>query len=140
MEAYRELDEVPPAPATATNGQLSALDDDPVRDPPAEKPPVVREVTSLTDDDEFANFDDLEEDEPVGEEFRERPWECEEEVPLLDENDVDDLNGTYTTTDAGVTCPICQEALAGLTETVRSFDIVKLDCRLTGIGCLGSCK
>lgn len=132
MEAYRELDEVSPAPATTTDDPLFALDEDPVRDPPAEQPPVVREVTSLTDDDEFADFDDLEEDESVGEEFRERPWEDEEEELRLDENDVADLNGTDTTTDAGVTCPICLEVLAGLSETVRTFVTINLAYRLTG--------
>ena len=132
IEAYRELDEVSPTPATTTDDPLFALHEDPVRDPPAEQPPVVREVTSLTDDDEFADFDDLEEDEPVGEEFRERPWEDEEEELRLDGNDVDDLNGTDTTTDAGVTCPICREVLAGLSETVRAFVIINLDYRLTG--------
>lgn len=128
MEAYRELDEVSPAPAITMNGQLSALDDEPARDTPAEQPPVVREATSLTDYNECANFDGLEEDEPVGEEFREVPWEDGEEELRLDENDVDDLNGTDTTTDAGMTCPICQKALGGLSETVRSSTTVDLDC------------
>ncbi|KAJ5310903.1 Glutaredoxin [Penicillium atrosanguineum] len=123
MEAYRELDETSPVPATTIHGQLFALDDDPAMDPPAEQPPVVREVTSLTDDDEFANFDYLEEDEPVGEEFRERPWEDQEGLQLDDDNDIDDMNGTVSTTDAGMTCPICQEALAGLNETDVSVHV-----------------
>ena len=134
MEAYRELDETSPVPATTMNDQQFALDDDPAMDPPAEQPPVVREVTSLTDDDEFANFDDLEEDEPVGEEFRERPWEDQEGLRLDDENEIEDLNGidttSDTTTDAGVTCPICQEALAGLSETVSSPSATKSALKL----------
>jgi DNA cross-link repair 1A protein len=129
MEAYREVDGTSPAPATTINDRLSALYDDPAGDRPAEQPPVVREVTSLTNDDVYANFDDLEEDEAVGEEFRERPWEDEEELRLDDENDNDDLNGTDTT-DASVTCPICQEALAGLSEAVSPTGDTKHDPEL----------
>ncbi|KAJ6134720.1 hypothetical protein N7523_001042 [Penicillium sp. IBT 18751x] len=123
MEAYREVEEMSPAPVTTTNDQLFALDDDPAMDSPAEQPPVVREVMSLTDNDEYANFDDIEEDEPVGEEFREGPWEDQGGLRLDDLNDVEDMNGLDITTDAGVTCPICQEVLAGLSETDVSVHV-----------------
>ncbi|KAJ5675281.1 DNA repair metallo-beta-lactamase [Penicillium maclennaniae] len=123
MEAYREVEEMSPAPATTTNDRLFALDDDPAMDPPAEQPPVVREVMSLTDNDEYANFDDIEEDEPVGDEFREGPWEDQEGLKLDDLNDVEDMNGLDIKTDPGVTCPICQEALAGLSETDVSVHV-----------------
>lgn len=121
MEAYyRESDESSPELSKIHDGQSPSVKDDPARDPPVAPPPLVREDTSYAEDDEFANFDDLEEEEPVGEEFRERPWEVEEPDLRFDDDDVDDLNGTdITTTDSSVNaCPICRKALTRLSETV----------------------
>lgn len=119
IEAYREPDEPSPAPANRHDRQRSPFKDDPARDTPVAPPPLVREATSHVEDDEFANFDDLEEEEPVGEEFRERPCEDEEQDLRFDDDDVDDSNGTDITNDTFVNaCPICQKALTRLSEIV----------------------
>lgn len=124
MEAYQELEEPSPGPLNTPGEQPSLGKDDPASDPPADLPPLVREVTSHVEDDEFANFDDLEEDEPLGDEFRERPCGDEEREIRLDDDDFDDVNGTDITADTSVSaCPICQKALAGFSETVRIFTL-----------------
>lgn len=138
MEAYRELEEPSTALANMQNGQSSPVKDDPDRDTPADLPPLVREVTSYAGDDEFANFDDLEEDEPVGEEFRERPCEDEEQDLRFDDNDIDE---TDTTDNASVNaCPICQRALTGFSDAVCIFTprrLLHADCET---GNLRACK
>lgn len=129
IDAYEDLDETS-APVDASEESQFSVDHqspvkhDPAGDPRAELRPLVREITSHVEDDEFANFDDVEEDEPVGEEFRERPWEDEEqELGVDDESDAKDWDGTKTTTaDAAVSaCPICQKILTRFNETVRNL-------------------
>lgn len=121
IDAYHEVEEAPPVPLTTHNAQTSPIKDDPDAEPPADLPPLVREDTSHVEYDENADFDDLEEDEPVGEEFRERPWEDEEQDLRFDDNDEIGLDGTDSTSndDSVNTCPLCQKALTGLNETVR---------------------
>lgn len=141
MEAYRELEEPSPGPLNTHGGQPPLGKDDPASNPPADLPPLVREVTSHVEDEEFANFDDFEEDEPVGDEFRERPWGNEEQEVRLDDNDFDDVNGTDTSTDTSVNaCPICQEALTGLSETVRIFTLQWLLHTYSGTGTCCACE
>lgn len=118
MDVYREPDEPSPLPTNTNSGQRSPAKDTPASDTPAAPPPLVREVTSHAEDDEFANFDDLEEEELVGEEFRERPWGDEEPGLRFDDDDADDLNGTNTTDASVNACPICEKALTRLSETV----------------------
>lgn len=121
MEAYQEPEEPSSATAITKSGPESPAKNDPPRDSPTAPPPLVREVTNHAVDDEFANFDDLEE-EPVGDEFRERPWEDEEQDLRFDDDDINDLNGTDTTPDSSVNaCPICQKVLTHLSETVCTF-------------------
>lgn len=141
MEAYRELEEPPPGPPNTHGGQPSLDKDDPASNPPADLPPLVREVTSDVEDDEFANFDDLEEDEPVGDEFRERPCGDEEQEVRLDDNDFDDVNGTDSITDTSVNaCPICQKALTGSSEMVRIFTLQWLLHTNSGTGTCCACE
>ncbi|KAJ5091076.1 DNA repair metallo-beta-lactamase [Penicillium alfredii] len=116
METYRELEE--PAP----------VDDSAFAQPPSvpTHSSPVREVTNYAENDEYTNFDDLEEDELVGEEFRERPWENEEQEQRID-IDTDDTNASIDTAnnlEAEVTtCPICQTALAGIDGTGISVHV-----------------
>lgn len=118
MEAYQEPEGPSPESAVTENGQESPAENDPPRDSPAARPPLVREVTNHAEDEDFANFDDLE-GEPIGDEFRERPWE-DEEQDLRFDDDINDLNGTDTTPDTSSidACPICQRVLTHLSETV----------------------
>lgn len=98
-------------------------------------PPLVREDTSYAENDELANFDDLEEDELVREEFRERPWEDEEEARTDCDMDAEEFTGLglYQSTEEESACPICQTSLTGLNETVRRSDISIPGC---ADGCL----
>ncbi|KAJ5157882.1 DNA cross-link repair protein pso2/snm1 [Penicillium canariense] len=122
MEAYRELKEASPTPDKIHEKTPSSVDD-PTKDPLAEpiQSPLVRDAANDTND-EFANFDDLEEDELVGEEFREETWddeEHEEERHDLGMNTPNDLNQSIRVDfeDEGLSaCPVCQRALARFNE------------------------
>ncbi|KAG0161736.1 hypothetical protein PDIDSM_1167 [Penicillium digitatum] len=81
MEAYRELHETTPVAKDVTNDTLQR--DKIVATERTFEPtplPLVRAATNA-DDNESTNFDDIEEeDEFVGEEFRNRPWEGRRQV------------------------------------------------------------
>lgn len=123
MEAYQDLKETMP-----TQHQDLPADDNTMPDPPAkrEQSPSVRDATSYAANDEPANFDDVEEDEPVGEEYPEELWENEDEDQRNGygsdaADDFDDPNLHDEQIDEGVnTCPICQKSLRGLGEEVCS--------------------
>lgn len=103
LDAFREVEEIPTSETLNAEGKKGTKDS-PNSDPEASRraspndiPPLVREATSHIGDDEYANFDDLDEGE---EEFLEplspAGNECEEEA----------------------VCPICQSSLVGLGEMV----------------------
>jgi DNA cross-link repair 1A protein len=126
MEAYREIEDTTPATTTEKNskslpGENTAA---PERSSEPTTPLLVRAATSNAEYDEYPNFDDLdEEDELIGEEFRNRPWEGEnqeQEVELEVEpgDDVNDCSGIEDLGGELSTCPICQIALKGFNETV----------------------
>lgn len=121
IDAYHTLEETSPAAVTTHSESKFSNRDDPNAEPPADLSPLVREVTSHVEN-EYADFDDLEEDELVVEECREWPWEDEEQDLRFDDNDEDGLNGMDSANDASVnSCPLCQKALTGLNETVRTI-------------------
>lgn len=146
MEAYRDLETIPD-----NNETLPALKtiDDPPQDPPAERvqSPSVRDATRYAENDEFADFDDLEEEELVGEEFREEPWGVEEQgetigLGLDAADDLNDFNDYDAPTNESVnSCPICQKSLAGYGETVsRIFLLILRQYADVEVGTLGTCK
>ena len=146
MEAYRDLETIPD-----NNETLPALKtiDDPPQDPPAERvqSPSVRDATRYAENDEFADFDDLEEEELAGEEFREEPWGDEEQgetigLGLDAADDLNDFNDYDAPTNESVnSCPICQKSLAGYGETVsRIFLLILRQYADVEVGTLGTCK
>lgn len=128
MEAYRELDETTPTTRDMTN---EALHKDKIvateRTSESTPPPLVSAATNNADNDEYANFDVIEdEDELIGEEFRNRPWEGEEQDHQIDlEVDPDkvlnDCSGIEDIEGEVSTCPICQMVLKDLNETVSAY-------------------
>lgn len=124
MEAYRELQETTPATRDVTN-QMLQMDKIVATQRTSEPtpPPLVRAATSNADNDEYANFDDIEEDELIGEEFRNRPWEGEEQEQEIDlevdpDKEISDCSGVEDVEGEVSTCPICQMVLKDLNETV----------------------
>lgn len=131
MDAYKDLEDTSPTLGHATLGERIPINNDtaaPERSPAPESMNLVREETSHAGNDEVAEFDDLEEDEFVGEEFRERPWEEEEQEASIDGvvRDSDSCSGIDQGAGEEVAvCPICQVTLPKLDETVRrcSFSV-----------------
>lgn len=129
MEAYRELKET--IPDMTNNDNTPSSDDEPRMNALAAKPPLspVRDATNDANDDEFANFDDIEDgDEFIGEEFRGGPWDEEDEghrsdVGMITPYDSNDSNDFDTKPEGVSTCPICQRALVGFNETGLSVHV-----------------
>ena len=129
MEAYRELKET--IPGVTNNDNAPSSDDEPRTNALAVKPPrsPVRDATNDANDDEFANFDDIEDgDEFIGEEFRERPWAEEDEghksdFGMITPYDSNDSSNFDTEPEGASTCPICQRALVGFNETELSIHV-----------------
>ncbi|KAE8384363.1 cytochrome P450-domain-containing protein [Aspergillus alliaceus] len=92
-------------------------------------PPLVREATSHIEDDEFANFDELEGDEFRGEELLDLENEDEEGVryAVFGFDDSNDLSAIEECDmDPGGSspvCPICQVELVGLSEVDVSVHV-----------------
>lgn len=141
MEAYREIDDntLPTSDLTDSKSrpmekpvEINAATEDDSELTPSTS---VRAATNNADNDEYANFDDIEEDELIGEEFRNRPWESEEQEREIDpavdpDNDINDCSGVEDI-DGGVNkCPICQTTLKGSNETVSAHcsDSGLLEC------------
>ncbi|KAK4861891.1 hypothetical protein LT330_003926 [Penicillium expansum] len=129
MEAYRELHEPTPATKGVTNETLQ-MDKIVATERTSEPtpPPLVRAATSNADNDEYANFDDIEEDELIGEEFRNRPWEGEEQEQEIDlevdpDKDLNDCSGVEDIEGGVSTCPICQSVLKSLNETAIAIHV-----------------
>ncbi|KGO76019.1 DNA repair metallo-beta-lactamase [Penicillium italicum] len=130
MEAYRELHDITPATKDMTNETLQ-MDKIVATERTSEpaSPPLVRAATSNTDNDEPANFDDVEEeDELIGEEFRNRPWEGEEQEQHIDlevdpDKGVNDCSGVEDIEGEVSTCPICQIVLKDLKETAIAVHV-----------------
>lgn len=120
LGAFQDVDEsaAVSAPGQFDKRQHSAVD----------VPPLVREATShAEDDDELANFDDLEENDFREEEFLEPLCDEESEQPLgagLDELIRSDVPGEEST----VACPVCQASLAGSGEMVRFMSLCMIRC------------
>ncbi|KAJ5917217.1 hypothetical protein N7466_010771 [Penicillium verhagenii] len=119
MDAYREMKDEPPAEFNPTS-TISPISGDEARDSSAEpeQPPLVRDTNYTENVDE--NFDEEEEDQFVGEEFRESPWGNEEATLKASLDDITDglspaeAEGIFGVAD--LTCPACQGRLAGLNE------------------------
>ncbi|KAJ5676374.1 hypothetical protein N7536_012546 [Penicillium majusculum] len=130
MEAYRELNETTPAARDMTNETLQ-MDKIVATERTSESapPPLVRAATNNADNDEYANFDDIEdEDELIGEEFRNRPWEGEEQEHQIDlevdpDKDLNDCSGVEDIEGEVSTCPICQMVLKDLNETAIAIHV-----------------
>lgn len=131
MEAYRDLQETTTAATIALNSEVLPKDSPETYEahkPHPSPPPSVRAATNNASDDESRNFDDLDDDELIGkmgQEFRERPWETEEqehqsefEADMIDYNDYLGLEETENEVSM---CPICQTALKDLNETVGVY-------------------
>ncbi|KAJ5153618.1 DNA repair metallo-beta-lactamase [Penicillium coprophilum] len=132
MKTYRELHETTTATLDVTNETLH-MDKIVATQRTSEPtpPPLVRAATSNADNDEYANFDDIEEeeekeeeddDELRGEEFRNRPWEGEEQEQQIGlevdpDKDLNDCSGVEDIEGEVSTCPICQMVLKDLNET-----------------------
>ncbi|OQD88807.1 hypothetical protein PENANT_c003G08537 [Penicillium antarcticum] len=123
MQAYRELQET--TPATDAKRREALLMDQPkipmAYESNPSPPPSVRAATNNADNDEYGNFDNIEDDGLIGvfgEEFRERPWETEEQQNELEADAIDwnDYLGPEETEDGVSLCPICQTALKGLDQ------------------------
>ncbi|KAJ5547346.1 hypothetical protein N7494_004931 [Penicillium frequentans] len=127
MDAYREIkdqeySEDNPIPT------ISPISGDHAEDSSAEsaQPPLVRDTSYAENEDE--NFDDEEEeDEFVGEEFRESPWENEDASLRASLEDVTDaISPAEAEGISGIadfTCPACQGRLAGLNERQRNIHV-----------------
>ncbi|KAL4892511.1 DNA repair metallo-beta-lactamase-domain-containing protein [Aspergillus ambiguus] len=88
-------------------------------------PPLVREATSHFEDDEYPDFDDIDEDECDGErELLEDPCEDRPEDVIFgfdDSTDALDIEaGNVESGGEGLSCPVCQTGLSGLNETDAS--------------------
>jgi DNA cross-link repair 1A protein len=134
MEAYRELKETSPTIDMTNDDQRLSLDDESSTQPlAAQRPlaPLVRDATNDTNDDELANFDDIEDgDELIGEEFRDRPWDDQEDEEgqntdfgMITPNDLNDSTYFDAESEGVSTCPVCQRALAGFSETEVSVHV-----------------
>lgn len=111
LGAFRDVEE---PPAASGSGQFDTRQYSPI-----EVPPLVREATShAEDDDEFANFDDLEENEFREEEFLEPLCDEETEQDGLDGSIRTDTPDEESMTDGVTVCPICQTSLPGSSEMV----------------------
>ncbi|KAL1855564.1 hypothetical protein Plec18167_004097 [Paecilomyces lecythidis] len=139
LEAFREVADVPaasdskskpnneddfdvaPADVEPANHQLSSM-------PPlaAERPPLVREATSHIEDDEFADFDDIEEDEFRGEDFLEGPWiegQTGSEFGGYETPETSGAGETNGDMNETPSCPICQASLGGLSDNEVSVHV-----------------
>lgn len=129
MEAYREIEENNVLITDVTNNEPSPIDKMVSTERPSESapPPLVRAATNDANNDEHANFDDLEEeDELIGEESRNWPWEGEEETLEVDleldaQKDLKECSGAEDIDREVTTCPICDTALKGFNETVGTL-------------------
>lgn len=121
LEQFREYENGTEIEAGVSDGKTNSADETQAPAVDVDTPPV-REATSH-DDDVYANFDDLEEDE------------CRGEEDFLDAFDDDeDFKGDIGLDDSGITgedfgceapvCPVCQAVLTGLSETVSCADCV----------------
>lgn len=111
LGAFRDVEE---PPAVSEFGQSDTRQSSAVN-----VPPLVREATShAEDDEEFANFDDLEENEFREEEFLEPLCDEEMEQDGLDESIGTDTPGEESVSDGVPVCPICQTSLPGSSEMV----------------------
>jgi DNA cross-link repair 1A protein len=117
--------------------------------PSAVAPPsLVREATSHAGDDEFANFDDIEDENFLDEDILEPFYEDEDAGEKADflGSTVDDSLGINDISECsggdGPACPICEKDLSGLSEGVRCrLGIRILNIRLIHVaGCEPACE
>ncbi|RJE19525.1 repair protein PSO2 SNM1 [Aspergillus sclerotialis] len=118
LGAFGDIEEVPEIPDEGNQSDRR-------RHPAVDIPPLVREATSNMENNEFANFDDLEESEFREEEFLEPLVDEETDQPLdpeMDDSITMDTPGESTSEGVAV-CPICQTDLAGSNETEVSLHV-----------------
>ena len=113
LGAFRDIEEVPAVPDEGNESDRR-------RNSAVDIPPLVREATSHVENDEFANFDDLEEPEFREEEFLEPLVDEETDQPPdpeMDDSIAMDTPGASTNEGVAV-CPICQANVLGSNEMV----------------------
>ncbi|KAH1627134.1 DNA cross-link repair protein PSO2/SNM1 [Aspergillus fumigatus] len=139
LGAFDEVDqEVPSFEQTTTaNEKKSPTSNSNAKQATKEQPPavvapsLVREATSYAGDDEFANFDNIEDDNFLDDDDTPDPFYADEDTgekadfldsTLMDDsvgmNDVGECSG-----DEGPVCPICQSDLSGLREADVSLHV-----------------
>ena len=135
LDAYRESQGISHPLEDAQKGDQRPLDDNSmIRPVEVSQPSLVRDATSFAND-ENADFDDIEEDEFVGEDFRDQPWE-DEEQDYETYHDFDATNDLHdppdlstTTSEAPCTCPVCEMLLTACTPNVSLiFSMSSFDC------------
>lgn len=90
-------------------------------------PSLVREATSHAGDDEFANFDDIEDENFIDDDDILDPFYADEDAgekaDFLGSTVIDDCLGINDISECsggeGLACPICEKDLSGLSEGVR---------------------
>ncbi|KAJ5999688.1 DNA repair metallo-beta-lactamase [Penicillium waksmanii] len=118
MDAYRDLNEASPAPSETNNGTPSLMNDELSKDlAESEQPPPVRDATTSAGNEGYVNFDELEEEEFIGEEFLDKPWEDSDTERPGNGLEFDDVNDPINDESNSVSCPICQTALVGHSES-----------------------
>jgi DNA cross-link repair 1A protein len=134
LDAFKEVDqEVPSLERTPTGNEDKSPTSSVIVNPALKEQPsavaapsLVREATSHAGDDEFANFDDIEDDNFLDHDTLD-PFYADEDAgenpDFLDSTAMDDSLGINDVRECsggeGPACPICQSDLSGLSESVR---------------------
>lgn len=128
MEVFSEIRGPSPTTSCSVNGEPLPVNNkiaDATHLPEPTTPPLVRATTCNVDHEEYANFDDPEdEDELIAEEFRNRAWEAEEQYQHIDldigsENDSEERVKEAVKDEINA-CPICQTVMEDYNEAVST--------------------
>ncbi|GES65006.1 DNA repair protein Pso2/Snm1 [Aspergillus terreus] len=133
VPGFEEVNNMEPLPNTPTVTRESAVREDRPNDAtrPSDVavPPLVREATSHFhfEDDEYPNFDDIEEDEFAGERDFLEPCEGRPEDAIFELDDsTEDLGiegGPVEPGGESILCPVCETELSGLSEADASMHV-----------------
>lgn len=127
MEVFSEIQEPSPTTSHPVNGEPLPVSNmaDATHFPEPTTPPLVRATTCNADNEEYANFDDPEdEDELIAEEFRNRVWEAEEQYQHID-LDIRSEKDSEERVEEAIkdeinTCPICQTVMENYNQAVST--------------------
>ncbi|GFF42319.1 DNA cross-link repair protein pso2/snm1 [Aspergillus udagawae] len=138
MDAFKEVDQEAPSFERTPTGNEDKSPTSSVNVNPALKeqpsavaaPSLVREATSHAGDDEFANFDDIEDDNFLDDDTLDPFYadeDADENPDFLDSTAMDDSLGINDVRECsggeGPACPICQSDLSGLSESDVSLHV-----------------